>query len=177
MDSLSAKTGLTSEWNVAESVTGLTDSIKLSGNDDDSLSFLIGTGSGMVDTVYFQERTLLAGANETLDLSSIGVADAKSNFNVAFGFAHIKSIKVRILTNSDNTTIASSIRIGGAASNAWNGWLSAGATEDIDHNGSPFVKGSDTGRPVDSTHKNLKIENLDLTHSLTYQILVYGIKA
>lgn len=178
MDIISAKMSVTADWNESQAVLGLIPSILLSGTDEDSLSFLIGSGSGLVDVIYFQQRTLAAGADETLDLADIPVADAESNFNVAFGFQHIKSIKIRIVDNDDeDETIAHSMKIGGAASNQWTGWLDPStATETIHSDGVPYTKGSDRGQIVDGTHKDLKITNLDGTNQLTYQILVYGIK-
>jgi hypothetical protein len=143
-------------------------------------TYVLGDGSGSANTQqvnlpYFEQRVLMPGASETIDLSNIpgSLYGGAANYFQASGFALINGIAIVILPNT-NKTIAYRMQIGGGP-NPWAGWLSAGALETIDADGTPYIHQSETGRPVSPTSKNLLIANLDTLYVMTYQIIVVGL--
>ncbi len=167
--------------------------LRFAGDTTDLYSALqVGVSVGQVNAFYFDQRVLKPLQHEILDLRNIPAGP--SNYWSGFAFSLVKVIVIRLVDNGDNpATFASSIRIGDASfgpgtgtgtgtgsgghfTDEWSGWLSHGATEDVDFGGTPYNKCSDVGRVVDHYHRSLKIANLDPGYKATYQIIMFGLK-
>lgn len=173
MDTLRAEMAIVAKWSGGRSETGFNDAFA-NNNYGPDRSYTLGDGDNEVDAVYAQVITIDGAADETIDLSSL--AAKYSNLYADFGFDLVKEVLIEVLANDDESDPASGVQVGNAASNSWQGWLSAGATVDVDYLGD-YHAGSDTGRAVDGTHKNLFIANLDATNTATVRITIYGRKA
>jgi hypothetical protein len=172
MDTLEATLSVSNTWSGSRTEDAATDP-NVGDRYETELSFVVGTGDGKINATYSEIRELAASANETIDLTSL--VNKYSNLYESFGFATVKTLSIEVIENADNSAQASAVRVGNAASNQFDGWLSAAATHDVRKNG-VYAVGDDVGQTVDATHKNLKVANLDGSNKATYRITVNGIK-
>ena len=125
-----------------------------------------GAGSNIalqVNEYYAENRTLAAGANETLD--------------IAGGVANLTKVKEFQIHLPDGTNQASSISVGGASSNPWFPFLADSSDKlKVLKGGSitigvPVVAGmAVTAGSADK----LKVENNDGSNNATYQVVLLG---
>ena len=162
------------------SVPQATETMNFNGGVGGTFSLSLGdglgtSGPGEANCPYCDQRVVAPSGTDTIDLTAIPgtLPDGAANFFQATGFALVKGIGIEIVANGDST-ISIGAQIGGGT-NSWDGWLSAGATEEIDSDGLPYCKGSDSGRIVSGTQRFLKIVNLDSVNDLTYTIVVVGL--
>lgn len=89
------------------------------------LEYLTGVGAGQADKLWYDERLLTTGANETLDLSGVLV----DTFGDTFTVARIKAFAIlaesAIAGTPANTT---DLIFGAAAANPWIGFLNSTGT-------------------------------------------------
>jgi hypothetical protein len=141
----------------------------VTGSAQESLTY--GTGSGQVNLIVAQDRTLAASSNETLDLygSTTPLADI---FGANALFRHIKYIAVYIVANGD----VSGLLVGGAGSDPFLGPLGGTSpTVLIYPNGPGYQLGEPTvGWGVTSSAGQLKITNESSAVSVTYRIVIGG---
>lgn len=141
----------------------------VTGSAQESLTY--GTGSGQVNLIVAQDRTLAASTNETLDLygHTTPLADI---FGANALFLHIKYIAIYIVTGGD----INGLSIGGAGSDPWLGPLGGTSpTILIYPNGPGFQLGEPTsGWAVSSSAGQLKITNESSAVSVTYRIVIGG---
>lgn len=108
----------------------------------DALSFvrkfelLTGTGAGQADKLFYDERQLTTGANETLDLSGVLVDTFGDNFTIA----RIKAIALlaesAVAGTAANTT---DLTFGAAAANPWVTFLNSTGTVTLKPGGLVFA--------------------------------------
>ena len=108
----------------------------------DALSFtrkfelLTGVGAGQADKLFYDERELTTGANETLDLSGV-LVDA---FGDTFTIARIKAIALlaesAVVGTVANTT---DLTFGAAAANPWVAFLNSTGTVTLKPGGLVFA--------------------------------------
>lgn len=129
-----------------------------------------GTGSGQVDLIVAQDRTLNATTAETLNLYDGTVKDL---FGDAAAFRKLKFLGVWVVTGGDSAGVA----VGGAASNATAAFF-ADATDKVKvfPSGPGFQTGSPAGVTVGATTCNLKVENLGAV-AVTYRLVLGGTSA
>ena len=138
-----------------------------------ALSFQHGTGSGQCDLYVCQQRTLNAGASETLNLFDGSLVGSAGE---ATGFATVKAVVVCLIANPDGSTAGSSVTVGNAASNGNQFWFGAAThTATVYRSGAAFQQGDPAGKTVDATHCNLKVANNDGANKVTYQLLIAGV--
>lgn len=131
-----------------------------------------GSGSSLVDEVLDlasndRSITIAAAATTTVDLTS-GQTDPLGG---AVAFARIR----RLIFLHPLESLASSITIFNAASNSFQGPVSAAGTVTLfPGEGFCFWTMSPTGRVVDGTHKNIKILNNDATNAATVSYYADG---
>ena len=144
---------------------------KVSGSGSGQQSISFGTGSGRFDILVSQPRSLVAGASETLDLFT--GTDLKNVFGETAPFRLVKDLMLYVVDGGDS----SGVKVGGASSNAWFGFLES-ATDKVKFypGGPPLVLGSPAGATVTSTTKNLKIENAGAA-AVTYRLIMAGSSA
>jgi len=130
-----------------------------------SQSYTNGMGAGQINKCWFKTKDLTAGSSDTWDLTS-GLTDHEGN---AVVFTGIKELIVAVITPDGTKKVV----VGNAASNSFQGKLSAGSTEDCFYY-ARWPKPDASGYAVDSTHKNLKINNPGAS-TVTYFILALGI--
>lgn len=108
-----------------------------------------GTGVGFTSGGWGKYKTIASGADWNVDLTALTDAD-----DVAMALIGVKELWV-LIVDPDGTK---NLLIGNAASNSFQGSLSAGATwraYQVYHDPNP----SANGHTVDGTHKNLLIHN------------------
>ena len=128
-----------------------------------------GTGAAQADQQWSDTRTLAASANEELDL--YGVLTNQLGDTISFQ-------KIRTIIIEADSANTSAIEIGGAASNAFEGWISAGGKISIRPSGYLLLSANDaSGYAVTSTTDKLKIANLSATDSASYNIILIGVNA
>lgn len=141
----------------------------VTGSAQESLTY--GTGSGQVNLIVAQDRTLAASTSETLDLygSTTPLADI---FGASALFRHIKYIAIYIVSGGDVNGLA----IGNAASNPFLGPLGGTTPTILVYPGGPgFQIGEPTaGWAVSSTAGQLKIANESSAASVTYRLVIGG---
>jgi hypothetical protein len=126
--------------------------------------FANGTGSGQANLIFRDQRTLLTGANETLDLAG-ALTDP---FGATLTFGHVKALII------ENTSTARTLTVGGAAANAWETWTSAGGTVTVPPGGIFSICAPAAGFAVTAgTGDLLKIAN-DAGSSCTYNLIIIG---
>lgn len=132
-----------------------------------------GTTSGKIDTIVCQERTLAAGASESLNLFDGSMLDI---FDKDGAISNIKFIQIVQIDNPTGTN-ASSITVGNAAATIQQLWFSASTgTYTITGTAAvPFCQGDNTGKTVDNTAKLVKILNNDGSNAATYRITYGGV--
>ena len=128
-----------------------------------------GTGLNQADLIHWDERTLAASGNETLDLSAL------SNTFGTVNLARVKLLAVRLEYGS---TQASSIQVGGAAATPFVSHL-GGTTPTYRVRNGGFVAffAPDATAYVAGAANNLKIVNNDASNSAIYQIVIAGSSA
>lgn len=140
-----------------------------------------GTGDDKAEQVWFDERTLAAGADEDLDLAG-GLTDP---FGDTITFTKIKALLVLNTSDELSTPTDAEIQVGGGdtgdGTNAWDTWITSTAAD-----GSEAVK-----VPVGGGHMLfnrlaagfavtagvgdlLRIKNNDGSDQAQYQIMVVG---
>jgi hypothetical protein len=141
----------------------------VTGSAQESLTY--GTGSGQVNLIVAQDRTLAASSNETLDLygSTTPLADI---FGANALFRHIKYVAIYIVSGGD----VNGLLIGNAGSNPFLGPLGGTSpTVLVYPNGPGFQVGEPTaGWAVTSSVGQLKIANESSAVSVTYRIVIGG---
>ncbi len=165
---------LRTNWQASIAVAGVSEDMTIGNEDSETFQWAFGTGEGEVTNVLFVEEIIDGGQSGTLDLFSL--IFPASNFNLSFGFATVKMIQIELTVNADTSDPSSGIRIGNDLTSPFNGWLSPGATHTIDVGGLPYLAGSDTGRAVTTTARNLLIRNLDPVNAATVNVTVFGIE-
>jgi hypothetical protein len=140
---------------------------------DISYSLATGTATGQADRLFSDTRTLAASANEDLDLAG-GVTDA---FGVSLTFVKVKGILIKAADANTNNIV-----VGGAATNAFVGWVGAAThTVTVRPGGTLLVAVSDLdlgGYTVTAgTGDLLRVTNGGAGTSVSYDILVWGTSA
>lgn len=126
-----------------------------------------GTGNGQADTVFADQRTLAASANEDLDLSGALV----DPLGAAAGFAEVCAIEIRAAAGNTNNVV-----VGGAGSNAFIGPFGANThTIAIPPGGCLVLHHPGAGWAVTAgTGDLLRIANGGSGTGVTYDIVVLG---
>ena len=125
-----------------------------------------GTGANQAEVIYKDNRTLAAGASDTIDLHG-------GTFKDAFGNGIVLS-KVLALVIKNAGGSSGTLTVGDAATNAWAAALGATGTVIVDIGGAlVLIAPSATGYPVSSASFELKVLNNGAGNS-TYDILVIG---
>jgi hypothetical protein len=134
-----------------------------------------GTGSGQVNLICAQQRTLAASANEELNLFSGALTGV---FGEATGFAKLKYLAVWLIANPGTAVTASSITVGAASATQLILWFgNVNDTHTVFKNGPPYQGGDPvTGVTVDNTAKLVKVLNNDGVNAATYVIVAAGLK-
>lgn len=133
----------------------------------DSLSN--GTAVDNADLLWFDERSLSSGANETLDLHG----SLTNVFGTTVSFARVKLLALRLTT----TTTGCSLTVGNAASNQFSSHL-GGTTQTFVVRGGGwaiFYTPDATAYAAGSSADQLKLTAS--AHAITYQIVVIGASA
>ena len=141
----------------------------ITGSAQESLTY--GTGSGQVNLIVAQDRTLAASSNETLDLygSTTPLADI---FGANALFRHIKYIAIYIVSGGD----VNGLMIGNAGSDPFLGPLGGTTPTVLVYPSGPgFQVGEPTaGWAVTSAAGQLKITNESSAVSVNYRIVIGG---
>lgn len=130
--------------------------INLTNRYEEHLTY--GTGANQANTVWWETRTIAAGANDDLDLTALTKSTPGGTASVSF--TCIKSIQIENL----DTTAGDYLKVGKVASVA-NGWegpfgTTAGSYQNVEPEGCyANHQKSAAGWTVDSTHKVLRINN------------------
>lgn len=132
------------------------------------------------DQVYSAVRSLAGGANETLDLSG----SLTNIFGETISFVRIKAILIELLStaqDADNGTAATSILVGGAATNqalAGSGkWFGDTSDKIRVFNGGFFACAVDNAAGVtvaNASTDSLKVENEDGAVTAKYRLTIIG---
>lgn len=137
-----------------------------------SVSTKDGSGAGLANRLWTDQRTLAASASEDLDLAG-SLADA---FGVTQSFARVKALIIAAAASNANNLV-----VGAASSNAWAALLGATHTLTIRPGTSVcvFAGGADAiGYVVTAgTGDLLKIANSAGGSTVTYDIAVIGCSA
>jgi hypothetical protein len=129
-------------------------------------SFANGTGTNQIDVLWDDRRTILAGANEDLDLS--GVLTALEGSAVAFAKV------VAILFRNRNTAAGQTIKVGPAAANGWGPAFGA-ATHRVVIPGSGYFLWIDPGgSAVTAGTGDLLNVEVPGAADVTYDVIVLG---
>lgn len=138
----------------------------ITGAAQEALSY--GTGSGQVNIILAQDRTLAASASDTLDLNT-GLSDI---FNAAAGtMLHLKYIAVYIVSGGDVNGLL--LKTGASMGFLGYGINSVGTI--IYPNGPGYQAGEPTvGIAVSSSLANILINNESSAVAVTYRIVVGG---
>jgi hypothetical protein len=133
-------------------------------------AFTNGTGNDQVDLMYSDSVTLTTAANTEIDLAGV-IADA--SFGDVLTFATIKAIMI-VSTLDANKVLT----VGGAASNAFESWVTAaGDSLKIMPGGALVLIAPNTGYAVTAgTGDLLKVTNAS-GGSSTFDIYVFGTSA
>lgn len=128
-----------------------------------------GTGANQASNMFHDQRTLTASSTENLDLAGV----LTNGFGVTLTFTKIKAIIIHAASTNTNDVL-----VGGAASNAWVGWV-GDATDivKVKPGGTliwiaPDVNG---GAVVASTGDLLKVANSSSGTSVVYDVVILGI--
>jgi hypothetical protein len=143
-------------------------------NSSLDLTYAASGAAGTFNAVLIGVRTLAASTSETLDLAAgtFGSGtEPKDPFGGTYTLTKIAYIEVAMVS-----TTGAGVRVGGAASNAHKLWFAdASDKADVLPGGVPFKQGHTTGLTVDSSNRNILIENLSSVASQTYRITVVGV--
>lgn len=130
-----------------------------------------GTAAGQADRIFHDRRTLAASASESLDLAGV-LVDA---LGATLTFARVKALVVAAAAGNTNT-----VRVGGAASNAWASWADAADNVIAVRPGGllALAAGDATSYPVTAgTADLLQIANGGSGTPVTYDIVIIGASA
>lgn len=129
-----------------------------------------GTGSGAVDLMYIDQRTLGASANETIDISG-GITDP---FGTTLNFVTVKGIFIKASTGNTNNVLFKP-----AASNSFLGPFNAAADQvSIPPGGCFLVTAPATGWAVTAgSGDDIYLANSGAGSSVTYDIHIIGTSA
>lgn len=145
-------------WTYTKTVTGF-QSVQ---QGPDSLSGLFGFADANV--IFTDSRTLAALGTFNYDLTTL-----TDFFNDAVNFGEVLGIMIQVSAGTINTF--------GAATNAFQ-WFLTDPTDKITiKTGATLMFGNDTlanAGVVDSTHKNVLIENPSASVAATYKIIIIG---
>jgi hypothetical protein len=138
----------------------------------DRISLSDGTGTGQANTLFYDERTLLASTSEDLDLTGTLL----DTFGVAVTNARIKALYIKALKTNTNNVV-----VGAAATNTWVTLLNSTGTITL-RPGVQIMAACDevdaTGYLVTAaTGDLLKIANSAAGSSVVYQIALIGASA
>jgi hypothetical protein len=131
-------------------------------SDGSYQEFTNGTGANQANKQYIGEHNLATTASVNIDLQNF--TDPANN--TAQSFVRVAAWLVWIPATS--TALG---EVGGAATNAWEGWISAAGTKAVRKLFIDYAPDA-TGYVVDATHKVLKVKN---TAGTTGKILVWVI--
>lgn len=133
-----------------------------------------GTTALQVDEIYTSQRSLAAGANETLDLAGAITGQISGTVD----FSKIKAVFLELpATKADGSNQSSRVDFGGAASNPWLGFLTDASDKlKLLKGGSitiavPTVSGMAVAA---GTADKLFIENKDGSNAALYNIVLLG---
>jgi hypothetical protein len=136
---------------------------------DETITFVDGNGSGQANRIYYAERTLTAGSNETLDLAGV-LLDVYGN---TLTFAKVYAIAVKNVG-----TVASRIEFGPNSSNGFGtNVFFGGASHRVSVNISSglAVLYAPAGATVTAgTGDLLYVENMSAVNAATYRIAILG---
>lgn len=139
---------------------------------DETVAWIQGTGSGQADRIYYAERTLTAGSNETLDLAGV-LLDVYGN---TLTFAKVYAIAVKNVN-----TLAAKLEIGPNATNGFGVdgfWGAAAHRNVVNISSGVLVFYSPAGVAVTAgTADLLYAENKSGSNALTYRIAILGTSA
>lgn len=135
--------------------------------------YTLGTDADGVDVVWAETLTLDPGQTIQVDIANL-TAKA-SNLFENFGFATVKEVLVEMRTNADNSTQSSGVRLFGAASNSFQGWMDANAKASVNAPDGYYAQGDSTGITV-GANSMFQIENKDGSNYATVRVTFYGIK-
>jgi|GEM_PF-1981465 len=138
------------------------------------ISLANGTGADKIDLLFAKQLTFSASTSQTLDLTAL-----TDILGAAVSFARVRVVAIKVYSQTD----AASLTVGGAASNAWEAFLSTAGTITIpaasaaNQNGAFFLltAPNTTGWVVDSTHKNLKLQ--PSAHAFNADVFLAGCSA
>lgn len=136
-----------------------------------SQTLAVGTGAGQADQMWADEaRALAAGTSEDLDIQAGGESN---DLGQAISFSILKFIFIR---NNATLANASILAIGGHATNAFINWV-GNATDiiNIRAQGILILACTDATGYAVSAGDLIKIENLDGSNALTYDIILVGV--
>ncbi len=138
-------------------------------NISPSKSVVFGTGTGEMNLIWHDQRILVGGANEDLDLGVL-----TDSFGVSSGFDTIKLLFFQNVSGN-----GASIEIGNAASNPNPLWLSVPTTTQTLNDGQMIMcYDEDSGFDVSGgAADELRIANSDGSLSVTYNIVLGGISS
>ena len=129
-----------------------------------------GVAVGQADVVFADTRTLAASASENLDLNGTALQSV-TGANLAL--VKVKAIYLRAADGNTNSVV-----FGNAATNAFNGPLSAAATITVPPGGEILLTAPPNGWPVvAATGDLLKIANSGAGSSVDYDIFILGTSA
>lgn len=131
-----------------------------------------GTGSGQMNQLVMQERSLGPGLSETLDLYD-GSTNTPPLIDIMRSNVALRTIRgfvIWILDGGDDAGVT----IGNAASNANTLWLGGTTpTVTIYPDSGPYSGGQQAGKAVTSTARNVKVLNNGAV-SVTYLVAIAG---
>ena len=157
--------------NVATALSNDVDAGSASSSQDNTVTIKLtnGTTADKADLTWTDQRTLADSATEELDLAG----SLASAFGASLTFARVKAIMVK---NESTTQV---LTVGGAASNAFEGWISSGGTITVRPGGAVAFYAPDvTGYEVTAgTGDLLKVANGAAGDATTYTITVVGCSA
>lgn len=145
-------------WTYTKSVTGF----QPVQQGPDSLSGLFGFADA--DVIFTDTRTLAASGTYTYDLTNL-----TDFFNDTIVFGKVLGIMIQVS--------AGVIQAFGAASNPFQSFLSDPSDKVYMDSGSTIMFATDilaNGSVVDSTHKNILIEEMTTSDPATYKIIIIG---
>lgn len=127
-----------------------------------------GDGAGNCDLLYTATVAALAsGSNTDLDLLGGALVDVRGKSLV------FNNVKMIVLYNR-NAATGDNLRVGAAASNAWEGWTTAAGSTILCGPGGVVILANPQGQAsIDSTHKVLRIHN-NGSNAIAFDIGIVG---
>lgn len=186
MDTLTGAVQFTFQLQVGRTYPGVPSS-GVQANWTKQMRFALGAAVALgANEVYGAVRTLAGGANEELDLAGSGLTNLVGDTGITF--ARVKAVLIWLLSATDSLvqgdgsasvtgTLASSIKVGGAATNAFKLFMDDVTDKIVIPNGgmAMFSDPGATGLVVTAgTADKLKVENMDGAVSAKYLIVLLG---